>query len=171
MAPSLFDDYVDVPNVETGPDFDAADDRTLRMASQPVDKALLDSLIRYQETFLSHVESDAAPEAMARAQTAALTDSGLTLKTVEWGLSVLRAFGGRRWTAQRLQSKLTELEATSGAEVDALRQRIQTELKKQERHTEALGRRYGPDTVVLLREHEPVLVALHTRLTKVLSRG
>ncbi|RKH14368.1 hypothetical protein D7V97_03275 [Corallococcus sp. CA053C] len=171
MAPSLFDDYLDVRNVETGPDFDAADDRTLRMASRPVDKGMLDALVRYQETFLAHVEADVRPEAMARAQTEALAASGLDLKAVEWGLSVLRAFGGRRWTLQRLQSKLTELEAARGPEVDALRQRVRDELQKQERHTEALSRRYGAETVALLREHEATLVALHTRLTKVLSRG
>ncbi|MFP2896882.1 hypothetical protein [Corallococcus sp. 4LFB] len=171
MAPSFFDDYQDVPNVETGPDFDAADDRTLRMASRPVDKALLDALVRYQETFLAHVEAEASPEAMARAATAALEASGLDVKAAEWGSAVLRAFGGRRWTLQRLRSKLTELEPRSGPEVDEVKKRVRDELVKQERETDALGRRYGAETVALLREREPELLALHTRLTKVLSRG
>lgn len=171
MAPSLFDDYQDVPNVETGPDFDAADDRTLRMASRPVDGPMLDALVRYQETFLAHVEAEAGPEAMARAQVAALGASGLDVKAAEWGSAVLRAFGGRRWTVSRLRSKLTELEARSGPEAEEVRKRVRNELVKQERETEALGRRYGVETVALLREREAELVALHTRLTQVLSRG
>ncbi|MFB1482710.1 hypothetical protein [Corallococcus sp. RDP092CA] len=171
MAPSFFDDYQDVPNVETGLDLDAADDRTLRMASRPVDSALLDQLVRYQETFLAHVEADAAPEAMARASKAALEASGLDVKAAEWGSAILRAFGGRRWTVQRLRSKLTELASRSGPEVDAVRKRVQDELVNQEQETDALGRRYGAETVALLREREAQLLGLHTRLTKVLIRG
>jgi hypothetical protein len=171
MAPSIFDDYQDVPNVETGPDFDAADDRTLRMASRPVDGPMLDALVRYQETFLAHVEADASAPAMAQAQTAALTASGLDMKAAEWGIAVLRAFGGRRWTVQKLRSKLTELEGRPGPQSDEVRKRVQDELVNQERETDALGRRYGVETVALLRTREAELVALHTRLTKVLSRG
>ncbi|WP_434346503.1 hypothetical protein ACN6A1_34195 [Myxococcus virescens] len=42
---------------------------------------------------------------------------------------------------------------------------------KQERETDALARRYGEDALALLRGREPELLALHTRLTRLLTRG
>ncbi|MFY2557372.1 hypothetical protein ACN469_07095 [Corallococcus terminator] len=172
MAPSLFDDhgYQDVPNRETGTNLSAADDRTLRMAMPPVDGALLDALVRYQETFLAHVGSDRGAESLARAHALAQTASGLAAKTLEQGIAMLRAFGGRRWTARKLDDKLRQLESASGS-TEELRTRVRDELAKQERETVALGRRYGEATLALLRERETPLLDLHTRMTGLLSQG
>jgi|GEM_PF-953767 len=179
MAPSLFDDhgYQDVPNRETGINLSAADDRTLRMAMPPVDGALLDALVRYQETFLAHVGSDRGAEVLARAHALAQTASGLDARALEQGIAMLRAFSGRRWTARKLDDKLRQLERASGApgaseaSAEELRTRVRDELGKQERETVALGRRYGEATLALLRERETSLLDLHTRMTGLLSQG
>lgn len=173
MAPSLFDDhgYQDVPNRETGINLSAADDRTLRMAMPPVDGALLDALVRYQETFLAHVGSDRGAEVLARAHALAQTASGLEARALEQGIAMLRAFSGRRWTARKLDDKLRQLEAASEASAEELRTRVRDELGKQERETVALGRRYGEATLALLRERETSLLDLHTRMTGLLSQG
>ncbi|NTX36717.1 MULTISPECIES: hypothetical protein [unclassified Myxococcus] len=173
MAPSLFDDhgYQDVPNRETGTHLSAADDRTLRMAMPPVDGALLDALVRYQETFLAHAGSDPGAETLARAHGLAQTASGLDSQALEQGIAMLRAFGGRRWTARKLDDKLRQLEATSEGPPEELRTRVRDELGKQERETVALGRRYGEATLALLREREASLLDLHTRMTGLLSQG
>ncbi|MCP3104912.1 hypothetical protein LZ198_39205 [Myxococcus sp. K15C18031901] len=171
MAPSLFDDlgYQDVRNPEAGTDFSAADDRTLRMAAPALDGAMLDALVRYQEAFLTHAGTEHEPLAVAHQKAQAA--SGLDLKTVEQGAAMLRAFGGRRWTARKLQDKLEQLKAASGPDAEELRRRIQGELFNQERETEALARRYGDTTLALLREREATLLDLHTRMTRLLSHG
>ncbi|MCP3061695.1 hypothetical protein LXT21_23190 [Myxococcus sp. K38C18041901] len=175
MAPSLFDDngYQDVPNREVHTtDLSAADDRTLRMATPRVDAALLDALVRYQEAFLSHVGADPGAEALATAHRLAQESSGLNPKTLEQGVSLLRAFGGRRWTARKLDDKLRQLESQPASpQTDELATRLRGELVKQERATDALARRYGEDTLTLLKEHEARLVDLHTRMTGLLSQG
>ncbi|NTX06633.1 hypothetical protein HUA74_42165 [Myxococcus sp. CA051A] len=173
MAPSLFDDhgYQDVPNRETGTHLSAADDRTLRMAMPPVDGALLDALVRYQEAFLADVGSARGSEALARAHALAQTASGLDSQALEQGIAMLRAFGGRRWTARKLDDKLRQLEGASEASAEELRTRVRDELGKQERETVALGRRYGEATLALLREREGSLLDLHTRMTGLLSQG
>lgn len=173
MAPSLFDDagYQDVRNSEHSTNLEAADDRTLRMAYLPVDGPLLDALVRYQRTYLSHADAGQGAEALVRAHTEALAASGLDSKTAEQGTAMLRAFSGRRWAAQKLQDKLRQVEGQPGPQAEELRSRIREELTKQEAATEALARRYGADTLALLRSREPELLDLHTRLTRLLSRG
>lgn len=175
MAPSFFDDhgYQDVPNRETGTNLSAADDRTLRMAMPPVDGALLDALVRYQEAFLADAGSDRGSDALARAHALAQAASGLDARTLEQGIAMLRAFGGRRWTARKLDDKLRQLETDGGSDASAeeLRARVRDELGKQERETVALGRRYGEATLTLLREREALLLDLHTRMTGLLSQG
>ncbi|NVJ00567.1 hypothetical protein HV824_20955 [Myxococcus sp. AM009] len=169
MASFLFDDngFQDVPNREPSTDLTAADDRTLRWAAPPLDAAMLDALVCYQQTYLAHA-SGQGTETLAQAHTEALAASGLDAKTAEQGSALLRAFGGRRWAVRKLQDKLGQLQ---GGAADELTGRIQDELVKKERETDALARRYGEDALVLLRAREAELVDLHTRLTHLLSRG
>jgi hypothetical protein len=173
MAPSLFDDagFQDVRNTERSSNMEAADDRTLRMAYLPVDGPLLDSLVRYQRAYLSHAEAGQGTDALGAAHTEALKASGLDARTAEQGTAMLRAFSGRRWAARKFQDKLRQVEGQTGPKAEELRTRILEELTKQERATEALGRRYGADTLALLRAREPELLELHTRMTRLLSRG
>ncbi|QSQ26177.1 hypothetical protein JY651_15120 [Pyxidicoccus parkwayensis] len=173
MAPSLFDDagYQDIRNNEHSANLEAADDRTLRMAAPRVDAGLLDALVRYQRTWLSHAEAGQGAEALVRAHTEALAASGLTLKTVEQGIAMLRAFCGRRWAVRKFEDKLRQVEGANSPDVEDLRERIREELTKQERATEGLARRYGEDALTLLRAREAELVDLHTRTTRLLSRG
>jgi hypothetical protein len=173
MAPSFFDDagYQDIRNIERSSNMEAADDRTLRMAYLPVDGPLLDALVRYQRTYLTHAEAGQGTEALGSAHTEALKDSGLDARTTEQGTAMLRAFSGRRWATRKFQDKLRELEDAPGPQGEELRKRIREELAKQERATEALARRYGPDTLALLRAREEELLELHTRMTRLLSRG
>ncbi|WP_426752213.1 hypothetical protein [Myxococcus sp. Y35] len=172
MSSFLFDDngFQDVPNREVSTDLTAADDRTLRWAAPPLDAAMLDALIHYQQTYLSHAEAGQGTGALASAHTEALAASGLDSKKAEQGSALLRAFGGRRWAARKLQDKLGQLQGQSAAEAE-LRTRIQEELVKQERETDALARRYGDDALALLRAREAELLELHTRLTRLLTRG
>ncbi len=151
-------------------DLSSADDRTLRLAVHAFTEEELAGVKRFLQTWLTHAESASSDEAMATAHEAGLQASGLKPRRVEQGLALLRFFCGKRWTAQRLRAKIQELEA-AGPEKDELRERIHGELERLDRETDDLGRRFGPETMLLLRRHEPELLALHTRMTQVLSRG
>jgi hypothetical protein len=163
---SFFDDTNDVADAG----IQAADDKTLRLASHPLTEQELAALIRYQESFLAIAESTPGPDALARAHTEAMKASGLSdSKHVEKGLALLRAFCGQRWAVTKLRDKMKQLESR-GSEVEELRVRIRDELARLER-TDAFVRRYGEEPITLLQKHEEKLVSLHTRMTRVLSRG
>jgi hypothetical protein len=164
--PSIFDDTHE-PRTS---DMNAADDRTLRLAVHPLTEQELAALIRYQETFLAIVEPTPGPEALAQAHTEALKASGLPdSKRVEQGNSMLRAFCGQRWGVLKLQDKLKQIES-QGPEADELRERIREEMVRMQR-TDAFARRYGEQALALILPHEAKLVDLHTRMTRVMSRG
>jgi hypothetical protein len=162
--------FFDAPNEPLTDGVQAADDRTLRLAAYPLTEQELAALIRYQETFLAVAESGAGSEVFARAHAEALKASGLPdTKPVEMGSALLRNFAGQRWAVSKLRDKLKQLESL-GSETDELRGRIQDELRRLDR-TDTLVRRYGEETVALLLKHEETLLGLHTRMTRVLSRG
>jgi hypothetical protein len=164
--PSFFDDT----NESAAPGIQAADDRTLRLAAHPLTEQELDALIHYEEAFLAVAESTPGHEVLAKAHTEALKVSGLNdAKYVEQGLALLRSFSGQRWAVSKLKAKLKELEP-QGPKADELRGRIRDELARLER-TDAFVRRYGEEPIALLQKHEETLVLLHTRMTRVLSRG
>ncbi len=163
---SFFDDTNEV----AGPGMDAADDKTLRLASHPITEQELAALIRYQETFLAVAEPTPGSDVLAKAHAEAMKTSGLSdSKHVEKGLALLRSFCGQRWAVRKLKDKLTQLESR-GPEADELRGRIRDELVRLER-TDPFVRRYGEGPIALLQKHEETLVSLHTRMTRVLSRG
>jgi hypothetical protein len=163
---SFFDDTNEVAD----PGIQAADDKTLRLASHPLTEQELAALIRYQETFLAIAEPTPGPDAFAKAHTEAMKTSGLSdSKHVEKGLALLRSFCGQRWAVRKLKDKLKQLEPR-GPEAEELRGRIRDELARLER-TDPFVRRYGEEPIALLQKHEETLVSLHTRMTRVLSRG
>lgn len=162
--------FFDATNEPLNDGVQAADDRTLRLAAHPLTEQELDALIRYQETFLAVAEPTPGPDALARAHSEAMKASGLSdARKVELGNALLRNFSGQRWAVSKLRDKLKQLEA-KGSEADELRGRIQEELVRLDR-TDGLVRRYGGETIALLLRHEEKLLGLHTRLTRVLSRG
>ncbi|WP_224363178.1 hypothetical protein [Hyalangium versicolor] len=164
--PSFFDNW----NASADPGVQAADDRTLRLASHPFTEQELEGLIRYQETFLSIAEANQGPDTLARAHTEALKASGFSdPRHVEAGQALLRAFCGQRWAVSKLRDKLKQLES-KGSEADELRERIRGEMARLER-TDTFVRRYGEGPIALLRKYGEKLLALHTRMTQVLSKG
>jgi hypothetical protein len=164
--PPFFDNW----NASADPGVQAADDRTLRLASHPLTEQELHGLIRYQEAFLAVAEPTPGSEVLARAHAEALKASGITdARHVELGQALLRAFCGQRWAVSKLRDKLKQLES-QGPEADELRGRIRDELVRLER-TDTFARRYGEEPIALLLKHEPKLLELHSRMTRVLSRG
>jgi hypothetical protein len=164
--PSFFDNWSGTADAGA----QAADDRTLRLASHPLTEQDLDALIRYQEAFLAVAEHGTGAEVLAIAHAAGMKASGLSgPKHVELGQALLRAFCGQRWAVSKLKDKLKQLEAR-GPEADELRARIRDEVVRMER-TDTFVRRYGEEPIALLMRHEEKLVDLHTRMTRVLGRG
>lgn len=167
MASSFFDDLAAPQSTS----LDAADAKTLRLATHPLTEAELQALLRYQEAFLAHAEAASnGHEAIVTAHQAGLQASGLSNKVVELGNAMLRAYSGKRWTARKLRTRLAELEqATDAASVEKAR-KAREELYRIE-DLEPLARRYGQGTIDLLNQHEERLVELHARMQKALSRA
>ncbi|MFL5347955.1 MAG: hypothetical protein ACJ8AT_24450 [Hyalangium sp.] len=164
--PSFFDNW----KASADPGVQAADDRTLRLAAHPLTEQDLAALIHYQETFLAIAEPTPGAEALARAHSEALKVSGLAdSRHVEQGNALLRSFFGQRWAVGKLRDKLKQLESR-GPEADELRGKIRNELARLER-TDSFVRRYGEESISLLLKHEEKLLGLHSRMTRVLSRG
>lgn len=159
MSRSMFDDL----EAERPAQFESADARTLRLAAHPLTPEELEALVRYQEAFLAHAEQPSlGHEALSTAHQRGLEASGMKdLRVVEQGLSLLRAYCGQRWTARRIASRLVELEGEKAS-------KARDELRRLE-DLEPLARRYGQEATELLRQHEDRLLALHTRMQKVLS--
>jgi hypothetical protein len=170
MSRSFFEDLLS--GAEKTSQFEAADAKTLRLAAHPLTEEDVAALVRYQEAFLAHAEtSSAAPDAIVSAHQLALQASGFEdVKIVELGLSMLRSFCGPLWTAQKLRSRLAELEKQPDAASAAKAHRIREELSRVE-NLDALARRYSQQAIDLLRQHEDQLISLHARMQKVLTRA
>jgi hypothetical protein len=168
MSRSMFDDL----DVSQASAMGAADSRTLRFAAHALTEADLQGLIRYQEAFLAHVEQGQPGDAnvLTTAHELGLKASGLAVKVVELGNSMLRAYCGQRWTARRLRTRLAELEQQSDAVAAEKAGRARDELHRVE-DLEPLARRYGQEAIDLLNQQEERLVVLHTRMQKALTRA
>jgi hypothetical protein len=171
MPPSSFFDDLEASQSQSA-GMEAADSRTLRLAAHPLTEAELQSLVRYQEAFLAHVEQPSAgKDAIVTAHQLGMQASGLKeTKVVELGTAMLRAYSGQRWTARRLRTRLAELEQKGDAAAAEKVGKIRDELRRVE-DLEPLARRYGQGTIDLLNQHEERLVDLHARMQKVLSRA
>lgn len=164
--PSFLDD---LNSSAIDPGIQAADDRTLRLASHPLTEQEVAGLIRYQESYLTVAEPNPSIEGITKAHAEGLKASGMELKHVGLGLALLWAYCGQRWAVNKLRDKLKQLDS-QGSGADELRARIRGELARLER-TDAFVRRYGEGPIALLQKHEETLLGLHTRMTRVLSRG
>src|SRR5207237_6226737 len=85
--------------VPTSGDFDAADDRTLRLAAPEVTVERLDRYLAFQRA-LSTVPLSAEPEVLAAAHAEAVRTSGLSGREVSELDAVVRDFSGRRAVVQ-----------------------------------------------------------------------
>ncbi|HYO53541.1 hypothetical protein [Archangium sp.] len=167
MSRSMFDDL----DVSQASAMGAADSRTLRLSAHPLTEAELEGLIRYQEAFLAHLEQPSVEQnPLVTAHELGLKASGLAVKVVEMGSSMLRAYCGQRWTARRLRTRLAELEQQTDTASAEKASRARDELYRIE-DLEPLARRYGQEAIDLLNQHEDHLVALHTRMQKALTRA
>ncbi|MGZ3459421.1 MAG: hypothetical protein ACXU86_13070 [Archangium sp.] len=167
MSRSMFDD---LEGSQSGA-MEAADSRTLRLSAHPLTEAELQALLRYQEAFLAHLERPTLEkDALAAAHQLGVQASGLDVKVVEPGNSLLRAYGGQRWTARRLRTRLAELETQAEPASAEKARRAREELDRVE-DLEPLARRYGQETIDLLNQHEERLLDLHTRMQKALHRA
>ena len=166
MSRSMFDDIDTAPAVG----MEAADSKTLRLSHQGLSEDALASLIRYQEAYLAHAEQPSVGhEALVAAHQLGLQASGLDLKQLEKGLSLLRAYSGKRWTARKLRTRLAELEQQTDTRSAEKAARARQEMARVE-DLEPLARRYGQETLDLLNQHETRLVELHSRMQKVLHQ-
>ncbi len=159
MSRSMFDDL----ETERSAQFESADARTLRLAAHPLTPEELESLVRYQEAFLTHGEQPSlGHEALSTSHQRGLEASGMKdVRVVEQGLSLLRAYCGQRWTARKIASRLPELDEEKAS-------KARDELRRLE-DMEPLARRYGQEVIDLLRQNEDRLLALHIRMQKLLS--
>lgn len=146
-------------------DLSFADDKTLRLAMAPLTEEELAALKRFEETYLAHGEHTQGAEALAKAHQEAVKEVGdMKPKRLEQGLALLRLFCGKRYTVHRLRAKVPVLEA-AGPEKEEVLLKLHDELDRLERETDTLARRFGQETLDLLRRHEAELLALHNRLT------
>jgi hypothetical protein len=167
MSRSLFDDLETAPTAG----MEAADAKTLRLSAHPLTPDELQSLVRYQEAYLAHAEqSSVGHDALGAAHELGLKASGLEVKKVELGLSLLRAYSGKRWTARKLRTRLAELERQTDPVSTEKARRAREEMARVE-DLDPLARRYGQETIDLLNDHEERLVDLHARMQKALSRA
>jgi hypothetical protein len=135
------------------------DARTLSFAAYRIDAALLEKLLRYQHTLLDELGHGWSPTAMASAHRLALASSGLSSEVVERALAVVRRFAGNREVAGRLRARSASVDPERAGD---LLERLAT-LDRE------LGERDDPDTIALLLQHEPTLLELHRRLSRLLG--
>lgn len=136
----------------TSGDFNAADDRTLRLAAPEVTVERLDRYLAFQRA-LDAVPLSADPAVVAQAHAEAVRTSGLSAREVGEIDAVARDFSGRRVVARRLRQKLE----SAGPE---LRARLERELRGRD-DDGAIERRYGRQALEALLAREEALRALH----------
>lgn len=133
-------------------DFQAADDRTLRLSAPELTLERLDRYIAFQRA-LAAVPLSADPQALASAHAEAVRQSGLSAREVSELDAVARDFSGRKAVAHRLRRRL---QTASGE----LRARLEGELRGRDDDA-ALARRYGEEALEALKAREEALLALH----------
>jgi hypothetical protein len=143
----------------SGDDVAGGDARTLSFAAYRIDAALLEKLLRYQQTLLEELGHGWSPAAMASAHRLALASSGLSQDVVERALAVLRRFAGNREVAGRLRER-------SGSVDPERAEELQDRLGALDR---GLRERDDADTIALLLQHEDTLLDLHRRLSRLLG--
>ena len=133
-------------------DFDAADDRTLRLSAPALTTERLDRYIAFQRA-LSAAPLSADPQVVAAAHAEAIRTSGLSPREASEIDAVVRDFSGRRAVERRLRERLGTAEGDKRA-------RVEKELRTRNDDAD-LERRYGQAVLQALRAREEALLALH----------
>jgi hypothetical protein len=143
----------------SGEDIAGGDARTLSFAAYRVDAPLLQQLVRYQRALLDELGRGWDPATMAAAHQKALAASGLSQDVVERALAVLRRFAGNREVAGRLRARAASPDRERAGDLQARLAALDRELRERD----------DRPTVDLLLEHEPEILALHRRLSRLLG--
>jgi hypothetical protein len=143
----------------SGDDVAGGDARTLSFAAYRIDAALLEKLLRYQQTLLEELGHGWSPAAMASAHRLALASSGLSQDVVERALAVLRRFAGNRGVAGRLRERSGSVDSERAEELQDRLGALDRELRERD----------DADTIALLLQHEDTLLDLHRRLSRLLG--
>jgi len=153
---------------EVPEDIQAADDKTLRLASPELTHERLEGFVRYLTAFCDRLEAIPLGEAaahLASCHEQSLKESGLNRAWHHRISALVADFAAKRGTVLKLREKLAGLGGNGDPE---LVEKITTELGRLDSLT-ALERRYGVDAISLLMEREAELVALQTRATRLVA--
>lgn len=149
-------------------DIQAADDKTLRLASPELTRERLDGFVQYLSAFCSRLEAiplGSASAHLAECHEQSLAESGLDRKWHHRISALVADFGAKRGTVLKLREKLAQL--GEGGDPERV-EKITSELARLDTLT-ALERRYGIDAISLLMEREAELVALQMRATRLVA--
>lgn len=162
-------------------DVEHADNRTLRLSVPGLNTEKVRALIAFQRAWIAELKAHPTSDttAAARAYDKVAGQSGLSVKDANELEALARAFAGEAWTLRTLRERLAHARAAvANAEQqgqppsprDLLAvEKLPRELRTRET-THSLERRYGAETIALLRPFEEELVALHQELNALLRR-
>lgn len=159
-----------------------ADNRTLRLSVPGLTVEKVDALIALQRAWIAalkvaHAAGDS--EAAARAYEKVAADSALARKEANELEALARAFAGEVWTVRTMKARLEKArqaiaEAEAAGTKPSGRDRVAVEKLPKELLTrqtpQSLERRYGAETIGVLRQREDVLLELHQELNALLRK-
>jgi len=145
-------------------DLQAADMKTLRLATPIVTNERLDKLVAFQRAWLEAVKRH-GKDGLAAAQQEALAGAGLPARELGELEAIVRDYCGKRWTMRVLEKRYRELDAKqkqgtlTDVETEKL-ERLQDEMHKID-PLPGLERRYGHEAVAIIAAREEELIELH----------
>lgn len=144
------------------------DRRTLRLAVPGLSLERLDLLIAFQRKWVAALQ---AGRGSAESYESLAQKSGLTRKEANELEALARAFAGEVWTLRTMQARLARAlaEPSPGRRDRLALEKLPQEIQAKEAG-QALEKRYGPETIALLRQREDELVAIHEELHALLRR-
>lgn len=150
-------------------DLEAADDRTLRLATPDLDGAALDGFLKYQRLLLEKLSEKAipAPQRLEQGRAYAVAQSGLAAARVHRLEAFARDVAGRLLVRRKLEQRQAELAQV--APQTPIDQKRRDELAKELRGRDPLPllrRRYGDAAVDLVLSRQEDVLALHEGLER-----
>lgn len=148
---------------------EAADDKTLRLASPEVNADLLDGLLAYQRMLLEELADATVPaaERLDRGRAKALAQSGIPAAKLHRLEAFVRDVAAKVLVRQRLEKRQAELSQSQAK--NPLEQKRRDELAKELRTRDPLPllrRRYGDAAVDLVLARLDALLDVHQALER-----